>query len=386
MKFKHFSRYFSIFILGALLIAVYKTFDNWRMIWAGITQVTGALTPFVFGGGIAFLLYTPSQKLEGFLGRSRFAFVRDRRRGFGVLIILLAILLILVGIICLFVPILAKSIMDLVGQFPMLWRKLMKFARSLEQFGISAEEMLPSMTSADIARRFDVSNLSKYLEGVWAAGSTVFNLFMSLVIAVYVLLDRKHIKIAGIRLFNILIQKEEKRQLFYKYSDRAFHYMNAYLHCKLVDALIIGAASFVILLPFRVPYLPLMALMLGLFNLIPYFGAIIACVITAALTMALVSPVRGLWVLVILIVLQQIDANVIQPKLVNETMDIKPLWVIFAILLFGALFGIWGILLGVPVMALILSAAEDILRQREDKRKEAKPSEEPVDILEEDEG
>lgn len=386
MKFKDFSRYFGIFILGTLLIAVYKTFDNWGMIWSGITKVTGALTPFVFGAGIAFLLYTPSQKLEHLLGKSRFAFVRDRRRGIGVVILLLAIVLVIVGIVWLFVPILARSIFDLVGQFPMLWRKIMKFARSLEEFGISAEEMLPSMTGADIAKRFDVSNLSKYAQGVWAAGSTVFNLFMSLIIAVYILLDRKHIKIVGARLINLFIQKEDKRNIFYKYTDRAFHYMNAYVYCKLVDALIIGVASFLILLPFKVPYLPLMALMLGLFNLIPYFGAIIACVITALLTMVLVSPVRGIWVLVVLIVLQQIDANVIQPKLVNETMDIKPLWVIFAILLFGALFGIWGILLGVPVMALILSAVEDIIRLREQKQKEPVKVMEEADILEEDEG
>ena len=386
MKLKDFSRYFGVFILGTLLISVYKTFDNWGMIWGGITKVTSALTPFIFGAGIAFLLYAPSQKLEGLLGRSRFSFVRDKRRGIGVVIILLAILLIIAGIIWLFVPILAKSVFDLVGQFPMLWRRVLRFARNLEQFGISAEEMLPSLSGADIAKRFDVSNLSKYAQGVWAAGSTVFNLLMSLIIAVYILLDRKHIKIVGARLVNLFIQSEEKRQIFYKYTDRAFHYMNAYVYCKLIDALIIGVASFIILLPFKVPYLPLMALMLGLFNLIPYFGAIIACVITALLTMVLVSPMRGVWVLVILIVLQQIDANIIQPKLVNETMDIKPLWVIFAILLFGALFGIWGILLGVPVMALILSAAEDIIRQREARELKTTIEGEEVDILEEDEG
>ena len=370
MKFKEFSKYLGLFILGVLLIAVYKTFDNFSSIWSLAKKIFAALTPFLYGAGIAFLLYTPCQKLEKLLIKSKLSFVRTHRRGISVGISFVLLALILAGIFWLIVPTLAKSLLDLVGQLPVLWQQILAWAHNLEGWGIPAEELLPSISVSAIMEHVEFSNVSQYAEGVWAAGTSVFNFIMSVIISVYILLDRSHIKTAVTRLTNNFIPKEKQQKNFYKYTNRAFRYMNAYVYCKLIDTVIIGVVSFLILLPFGAPYAPLLALMLGLFNLIPYFGAIVACIISSLLTMALVSPARGIWVLVVLIVLQQIDANVIQPKLVNETMDIKPLWVIFSILLFGALFGIWGILLGVPVMALILSAVEDALHLREERKAE----------------
>ncbi len=372
MKFKYFSKYFGIFVLGVLLIAVYKTFDNIVYIWSFLGKIFSALTPFLFGAGIAFLLYRPALKLESLFEKSKWALLQKGRRIFATVIILLITILIIVGVFALIIPVLIQSIRDLISHLPQIGIKMSAFLESLTAMGIELPDLSRTFSVSSVFSSMKLSDVGQYAQSVWSLGRGVFNVIMSVVISVYILLDRQHIKLSVSRLCRTFIKKESARQTFYKYTRRTFHYMNAYVYCKLMDALIIAVLSFIIVWPFGVPYPVLMALLLGLFNLIPYFGAIIACVLTALLTMVMVSPARGIWVLVALIVLQQIDANVIQPKLVNETMDIRPLWVIFSILLFGALFGFWGILLGVPVMALILSVIEDALRLREHKKEPKK--------------
>ncbi len=368
MNLKGFSKYLGFFITGVLLIAVYKTFDNFSLIWQGVLTVFSALSPFVFGALIAFLLYNPCRKLEALFLKVKSPWLKKHRRGIAVISVYLLALLLLGGFFALLLPVITRSIVDLASQAPLLWQKALVFIGSLEEWGISVSAVTENLSFENIMQTLDLSNVSRYAQGVWSAGASIFNFIMSVIVSVYVLLDRAVIKQATLRGANVLIKKESARNTFYKYAGRSVQYMNTYISCKVIESLIVGVLAFFVMLPFRVPYVALMALLTAVFNLIPYFGSFVATILAAGLTAITVDPIRGIWVAVALIVLQQFDANVLQPRIVKEAMNIKPLWVIFSILLFGALFGFWGILLGVPLMALILSAIEDLMHMAEKKK------------------
>ena len=122
----------------------------------------------------------------------------------------------------------------------------------------------------------------------------------------------------------------------------------------------------------RVKYAPLLALMLGSFNLIPYFGAITATVLSALITVFTKSFASGVAVAVVLTILQQVDANIIQPRLLSDSLNIKPVCVIFAIILGGGLFGVIGIIFAVPSFALIKIICTDIAELTENRYKHSR--------------
>ena len=206
-------------------------------------------------------------------------------------------------------------------------------------------------------------NVNKYARGVISAGSGLFNIFMGIVISVYILIDRASLRNTAEVLFEMTV-KEKSRVVITKYLSRINEFAHKYIYCMLVDAIIIFVASFIILSVEGVTYAPLFAMMLGLFHLIPYFGAITATVLTSLITMFTGSITQAVVALISMIVLQQLDANFIQPRLLSGSLKIKPFWVIFGILLGGGLFGIVGIFLAVPITALCRSIIIDIAKSK----------------------
>ena len=206
-------------------------------------------------------------------------------------------------------------------------------------------------------------NVNKYARGVISAGSGLFNIFMGIVISIYILIDRASLRNTAEVLFEMTV-KEKSRVVITKYLSRINEFAHKYIYCMLVDAIIIFVASFIILSVEGVTYAPLFAMMLGLFNLIPYFGAITATVLTSLITMFTGSITQAVVALISMIVLQQLDANFIQPRLLSGSLKIKPFWVIFGILLGGGLFGIVGIFLAVPITALCRSIIIDIAKSK----------------------
>ena len=123
--------------------------------------------------------------------------------------------------------------------------------------------------------------------------------------------------------------------------------------------LIVFVLALCVLVAMGVRYSPVLAVFIGVFNIIPYFGAVIACVVTALLTVFTSSLSKGIWVAVALIVIQQLDANLIQPRLVRDALQVKPFWVLCGISVGGGLFGILGIILAVPALALAKTLFDD---------------------------
>lgn len=360
-----FGDYIGIFILAVLIIAVYKTFDNIGFLLKSFGDFLKILYPVFVAFAIAFLLYPLCKGLEELYGKCKLRLVHNKRRLLSVLTVIVAALALVISAVSFLVPAVIKSGKELISQIPAIYEYVVSFVNNLG-FDISSDSIMSNISMDKILATFDFSNANKYIQRVAGAGSFIFDLLMSVVIAIYILVDREALKKGINRLFSLFVKKDT-RQLVMPYLRLTCGYMYKYFGCLLIDATVVFLLSLAAMLIIRVKYAPLLALMMGLFNIIPYFGAIISVVLIVIITLVTGSVSQAIITAICLVVLQQIDANVIQPYIVKDSLQIKPFWVLVAILLGGGLFGFVGVIIGVPIMAMLLKVVGDIMDARERK-------------------
>lgn len=370
--------YISLFILGVLLIVVYKTFDNFGMILGHIGNVLNVFTPVVGGCVIAYILYPICKKLEQFFEKRKQPFIRRARRGISIALVYLGFILFLALILVAIIPMLIRSISELIYNLPDLFDSFMNWVNSLEFLELNLENSLSAFSVDHALRILNNMDINKYASGIMGVGTSVFRVFMSFIISVYILVDRANLKKLFDRVSKLYF-KGPRFNMLWKYVKKVSEFIYKYIYCLVIDAIIIFILSLIILTAFRVPYAFVFAFLIGICNMIPYFGAIIATAGTALVTVFTVSFARGLTIAVVLVALQQVDANIIQPRLYSGSLNIRPIWVIVGVLAGGGLFGIIGILLAVPTMAVLSIILDDILTYRE-RRKRLLAEKQSIDI------
>lgn len=372
MIFKELKKYIGLFILGAALIIVYKTFDNFGVIIDFLANIFNLLTPFIIGAAIAFVLKTPSRQLEKILRRTKIGFVRKSRRGLSIFLTYFMVIAAIALIITAIIPQLGESITQFVDQLPGMTNALGNWISSLEIYGLdltSVQAFISDklLNAEKLMDMLDLKNIDKYAQSVKNAGSVIVNIFLGIIISIYMLVERRNIRHAFSVFGRAYIPQRHRRNIAH-YCNMISSFTNRYIGCQLLDACIVFILSLIVLSIMRTPYAGVIALMVGSFNLIPYFGAIIAVFISALITLVTGGFMSAVILVAVLIVLQQLDANIIQPRLVANSLSIKPLYVILGVVLGGGLFGIIGMFLGVPIVALCKNIIEDLINKRLSKK------------------
>ena len=374
MKRSDFTKYIGVFVLAVLIIAVYKTFDSIGVIFEYLGNVLSVFTPILIGFLIAFVLYPVCVKFEVFFEKSKKKFIHTHRRGTAVIAIYILFVLAIAAFGSILFPAIAQSVSDFINQLPTLVRNIQKFAKSAQVADFKLAKAFENLRVSDILGQFDFTNVKMYLGSVISVSKVVINFLLSMIISMYILLDRQELMRTARRVGDLIFPKKS-REVIMKYINRTFTIMYKYSYCQVTDALIVAILASLLLVVMRVRYAPVLGIFIGLFNLIPYFGAISSCVITALLTVFTSSLSKGIWVAVMLTVLQQIDANVIQPRLVRNALEIRPFWVLCGVSVGGGLFGIPGIILAVPMMALVKTVFDDYIDYCESKKSASNDSE-----------
>lgn len=232
-------------------------------------------------------------------------------------------------------------------------------AASLEQWLNS--DILPNLESVSTTFQWVRTTIWPNVSGVMAGVSGVLlgflvlvkDLLIAVIVSVY-LLARKDVFAAQSKKIVYSLFRTDIADLLVDEVRNAYKIMSGFINGKLVDSLIIGVICFICCSLFKFPYPALVATIVGVTNIIPFFGPFIGAV-PCGLLIFLVNPLQAVYFAIFILVLQQFDGNILGPKILGETTGLASFWVLFSILLFGGLFGFAGMVLGVPVFAMIYS-------------------------------
>ncbi len=367
-------RYLKIGITGAAILAsgILCAFVLFKMpviisVLKGITEI---LKPFLYGVAFAYLLAPLCNKIEEKLFQI-FPKAKTKARRFicfiAIVISLCVAIAVIWLIIMMIIPQVWDSVMKIIQMVPQKlivvnnWIEHMlenqpELQAYFEEFSSQAESNIDSLLNVDTIQKVQsiINSLSVQLFGVLGV---VKNIFLGLLISAYLLGSRKLFGAqAGLILHGVFSDKWAKIiEEEIRYTDKMF---NGFLVGKIIDSAIIGLLCFAgtSIMGFEAP--AFISVIIGITNIIPFFGPFIGA-IPCGLLLLLENPMHCLYFIIFIFVLQQLDGNIIGPKILGNTTGVSSFWVLFAILLFGGMWGVVGMVIGVPLFAVIY----DIIRK-----------------------
>ena len=277
-----------LFLFAVAIIIFYKVVDRLPQVFSAVLDVIGVISPFIGGLIIAFVLYKPVFKFEKLLLKSKKTFLKNHARGISVLGRYCSLILILTLILYLLLPRIFSSAMSLVQNLPTYYNSAVEYVKTLSGedgkiFGFDVNKILSSLSVSNILSYFDLSAIGKYAGEIFSATGTVIDVFMAFVVSVYVLLGRNHLIKVARKILSMVLTKEKVQKLG-RYSIRISDIFYSYIYSQLIDAVIVCILCFIIFSIIGVPYGLLLAILMGLCNMIPYFGAIIGGGVTVIVT------------------------------------------------------------------------------------------------------
>ena len=327
-------------------------------LWGALMKVIHAIMPFLVGFVIAFLLLPIVNRMEALFNKVLFHRKPHPKlsRVLSTVIAYIVLLALLSGFFAILVPQLitsVKSILSYIANFISSNRETInQLLVKYEFLSIEGEKLV-------IAWENVVSQLMNYtsllVDNLMAISSSiytiVFQLFVGMIAAFYLLMDREKYCAQVKKLCYSLFKPSTCETLIY-WTRRAHKIFSGFIIGKILDSMIIGVICYVCMLLFRIEYPLLISVIVGFTNIVPFFGPLIGA-IPSALILLLINPLSALWFLVFILILQQIDGNVIGPFIMGDYVGLSPFFIMLAIMIGSGLFGFAGMLLSVPVFALI---------------------------------
>lgn len=366
------------FILGVAIIVVYKALDNFGDIMGVVTKFFDIITPFLVGIFISYLLYMPCKKIEEAYAKSKLKFVAKKCRSFSILTVYIIIVLLLMILINFILPVVFESVTDLINNIQNYYEIAIDNYNNLPDDNILKGDMvndaIQSVQNLNVKQYFELDKILEYVVSAIDAVTGLFDVVVAVIVSVYILAERTQI-LASLKKLAEAIFKEKTYKNIGKYFNNSNEIFFKFIASQFLDAIIVGILVTIAMSIMGIKFAPLLGFLIGLFNMIPCIGAIIATVIAAIISLITGGLSQAIWMLIVVIILQQIDAHIINPKIIGQSLKISPLLVIFAITVGGAYFGILGMFLSVPAMAVVRILIEDYIDYKIAMKKMARFSE-----------
>ncbi|MCK5129831.1 MAG: AI-2E family transporter [Clostridiales bacterium] len=380
-RFKGDSKYTRIaiyvIITGALLMIISKLISSSENLWTSFVEFSQflykAIKPLVVGLILAYILLPVTSSIEKGLGK---IFKKPKFKKFirtlSLIFVYLLVVALVIGAIYFIIPSVVENIAELFNNIPEYYETVSDWY--VEQ--VAPSELINNeYTQSAIEKGITTFNekINEYLLiGISGIATFTYSIVTGLITAVIALIISFYV-VAGRRRLGYEVESTanayfgEKRtssvKEFLKSVDWVF---GKYISAKIVQILMVFALCQLAFLIIGVPYSTLMALIVGITNIVPFIGPIIGMIPPVILTL-LESPIKSLWVLGSVIVIQAIDAYIFQPYFIGDKMGLSPFWVIVSVIVGGGLFGVWGILLSVPVAAVIKISIKQYIKRRSNK-------------------
>lgn len=374
MNSKEWRKWLFWFSFAVAVITVYKTIDSVSAIFSWIGNLFNLLMPFFMAILVAYILYMPSRGIENTLNKSKKRFLKKHSRGISVLLVYVIAALLIFVIFRFVMPTITTSITDLASNIPNYYNNAIDYFNNLEEDSIfiklNAKQYVDKLQEINIEQQIlkwiNLDNINYIVGGLVGATNVIFDLFVTVVVSVYMLLERSDIKSFLQNLSSAVFDKKTNESISRYYRKTNSIFFN-YISSQLIDAVVVGIITSVAMSIMKVKYAVLLGFLIGLFNIIPYFGAIIAVALAIIITIFTGGFTQAIWLAIVVVILQQIDANIINPRILGNSLNLSPILVIFAVTVGGTYFGVLGMFLGVPVAAFLKIVIEDFIAIRNNK-------------------
>lgn len=368
----------SISTLLVLLIAIlfYVALNHFDVVSTRLNMFMHVLSPFILGFAIAYLLNTPMCFFERKVYKKR-----KYRRVLSILTVYLIALAVVVVLLNLILPQVVQSVVDLAGNMQTYLGSLDTLVQQLsEQFhldGDGLEEILGNYQNLMNTLTETVAKaLPQLLDFGMAVGSGVISGVTAVISSIYMLAGKGRL-VPQLKKMLYAVMPKRRADKSMEILSHANGVFVGFINGKLIDSAIIGVLCFVLCLIFRIPYPMLVSVVVGVTNVIPFFGPLIGA-IPCLMILVIVDPWAALRFLVLVIALQQFDGNILGPKILGDSTGLSAIWVLVAIVVGGGLFGFLGMILGVPTFAVLY----ELVRQWVNKRLKAKHIDADGNLLE----
>ena len=356
-----------IVVCVGILLAV--TLLHLSAIWRVAKAVLHTVMPFFVGFAIAFLLMPIVSRSEKLFNRTLFRRKPHPKlsRGISAFIAYVILLTLLSGFFAILVPQLItsfKSIMQYIANFISVNRETInQLLLKYEFLSIEGEQLV--IAWENVASQM-MNYTSLVVDNLMAISSSiytlVFQLFVGMIAAFYLLMDKEKF-CAQVKKLCYGLFKPDTCELLIHWTRRAYKIFSGFITGKILDSMIIGVVCYLCMLVFRIEYPLLISVIVGVTNIIPFFGPLIGA-IPCVLILLIVNPLSALWFLVFILILQQIDGNVIGPFILGDYVGLSPFLIMLAIMVGSGLFGFAGMLLSVPLFALVYAIVRATIETR----------------------
>lgn len=361
---------FLVVCCSILFFSAVSEMDAWI---TKINEYIGILQPFMIGFVIAYLLNFLLKFYENnVFSLGKLSNIKNKsKRGLGILLTYITAGIILYLFTQFVIPQLVDSIVGLANDIPKYVSNLTELVNELSKnLDIGDEYINLAIEKFNELVTFIINigaNLIPILGNfVMAIASSIWNIILGIIISIYLLIDKEKFFGLGKKITYAMFN-ENNAKFIINLTHRSNNTFGRFLSGKIVDSAIIGALTFVIITAFKMPYTILISVIIGITNIIPFFGPFLGA-IPCAIIILFVSPMKAIWFILIIVVIQQLDGNIIGPKILGDSIGIGAFWILFSVLVAGKLLGLLGMIIGVPVFAIIYFILKDFVEAKLKKK------------------
>ena len=369
------------FLLALAIIVAWKIISELGFFLGAVHRLWSIVTPFFYGFLLAYIINIPCGGIQRLLGRVNSGFVRRRKNGLSILLVFIIFALIVSLSLNFIIPAIASSIALFIANFESHHENALRLVANISSFDLFGfringdwilgilGDIFAGFHWQDMLANFQWEDLFAPLRALMGVGTALFSAFLAFISSIYILFEKDKFKTFLRRLLKALVHPWVF-EVTMEYADKLNVNFKRYIFTQTIDGLIVGTIVTIQLYFMGSPYFLLLGVILGILNYIPYFGSMIGSAIAIVVVMFTQGLTMGMIAAVILLITQQIDGNIIQPKLMGGSFAISPLLIIISITIGGALAGILGMIAAIPIVAVLRDMLESIVAHYEKKRED----------------
>jgi len=373
-KFKSLLPYF---LLALSIILAYRISGELGFFINFIRQTWAVVSPFFYGFLLAYIVNIPCSGVQKLLSKSKKKFILKRKKMLSIIIVFLLLAVLMFLVLNLVIPAVIDSVAFFIINIPAYWESVVEFLdyfNGLEILGLnlSADEIFEML--GDLLADFSIDSLMAPINAITSAANAVFSGVIAFISSIYILAEKDKCKIYVKKLLKVFLPGSAHKTTLWVFSELNKNFRQ-YIRTQTIDGIILGTMATIVLALMGSPYALILGIMLGIVNYIPYFGSVFGTIVavfvvafTQGLTMGAVAAVS-------LFVIQQIDANIVQPRLMSGSFSLSPLLVIISITIGGAIAGIFGMIVAIPIVAVLKDIFESIVAYYERKKQNSTKNE-----------